>query len=117
MVKLWSAIKRYFSLTQKPKVSDRAAYITEQELVDAPWATFEVRGFENDGRIKVEFNWNAAFIRRIKDFGFQAETEEDSVQLFFYTSQMRPTQLSGGDDPVQSSEHPQLSSQQNVLRT
>jgi len=97
--------------------TERESYIAEQEATEDPWATFEVRGFEDDGRIKVEFNWNDAFIQKIKDLGFQAETEEDSVQLFFYASQMKPTELSGGDDPVQSAEHPQLSSQQNVLRT
>jgi hypothetical protein len=119
VVSIWSRVKKYFSLRPEPKAegADREAYIAEQELIDTPWATFEVRGFEDDGRIKVEFNWNSEFIRKIKDLGFQAETEEDSVQLFFYASQMKPTELSVGDDPVQSEEHPQLSSQQNVLRT
>jgi hypothetical protein len=114
-----SWLKRLFGggKAEPVKVTDREAYITEQEGIDTPWATFEVRGFEDDGRIKVEFNWNSAFIQKIKDLGFQAETEEDSVQLFFYASQMKPTQLAMGDDPVQSEEHPQLSSQQNVLRT
>jgi hypothetical protein len=114
-----SWLKRLFGAgkAEPAKVTDREAYIAEQALVETPWATFEVRGFEEDGRIKVEFNWNSAFIQKIKDLGFQAETEEDSVQLFFYASQMKPTQLAMGDDPVQSSEHPQLSSQQNVLRT
>jgi hypothetical protein len=113
-----SWLKRLFGGKAAPvKVTEREAYIAEQEQIDTPWATFEVRGFEEDGRIKVEFNWNSAFIQKIKDLGFQAETEEDSVQLFFYASQMKPTELSSGDDPVQSNEHPQLSSQQNVLRT
>lgn len=110
-----SWLKRLFS--RKTKTSERELYIAEQEAIETPWASFEIRGFEDDGRIKVEFNWNPAFIQTIKDLGFQAETEDDSVQLFFYTSQMKPMQLSGGDDPVQSAEHPQLSSQQNVLRT
>lgn len=110
-------LKRLFGRKVETKTSEREAYIAEQEAIETPWATFEVRGFEADGRIKVEFNWNSAFIRKIKDLGFQAETEEDSVQLFFYTSQMKPTEMTFGDDPVQSNEHPQLSSQQNVLRT
>lgn len=74
---------------------------------------FEVIGFEDDGRIKVEFNWNDPFIKHLNSMGFQAETEEDTVQLFFYASQMRPTELSGGDDPVQSDSHPTLSGQMN----
>lgn len=105
-------LKRLFG----QKKTERAAYLAEQEKLDTPWATFEIGGFEEDGRVKVLFNWNQAFIRKIQSLGFHAETEEDSVQLFFYTSQMRPSQLAAGDDPVQSSEHPQLSEQQNLLR-
>lgn len=111
-----SWLKRLFS-KETIKSSGRESYIAEQESIGTPWATFEIRDFEEDGRIKVEFNWNSAFIQKIKELGFQAETEQDSVQLFFYTSQMKPTEFSDGDDPVQSSEHPQLSSQQNILRT
>lgn len=99
------------------KKTEREAYIAEQENINEPWATFEIRGFSQNGQIKVEFNWNKAFIAKLHELGFQAETEEDSVQLFFYASQMRPTALSGGDDPVQPMEHPQLSDQQNILRT
>ena len=99
----------------KRKKSDREAFFAEQENIEAPWACFEVTGFEKDGRVKVEFNWNQPFIKQIKELGFHAETDEDSVQLFFYASQLKPTELSGGDDSVQSEGHPQLSSQQNVL--
>lgn len=99
------------------KVSDRDSYIAEQEKVETPWATFEIAGFETDGRIKVMFNWNKAFITKINELGFQAETEEDSVQLFFYASQLKPTELAAGDDPVQADATPRLSDQQNILRT
>ncbi len=111
---IWARIKAYFDLSPK---TDRAKYIAEQEGLETPWATFEVAGFEEDGRVKVMFNWNDAFIQKIHALGFQSETEEDSVQLFFYAAQLRPTQFSEGDTSVQSEEHPQLSQQQNVLRT
>ena len=83
-----------------------------------PRASFEVIGFEEGGRVKVNFNWNSAFIKKIKELGFDAETDEDRVQLFFFASSMRPTTLSSdpGDDPVQSTAHPQLSSINNELR-
>lgn len=83
-----------------------------------PRASFEVVGFEADGRVKVNFNWNTAFMDKIKALGFDAETDEDRVQLFFFASSMRPTSLSGdpADDPVQSTAHPQLSSLNNELR-
>ena len=97
-----------------PSASEkRQSFIEAQEQTKEPWAMFEVIGFEDDGRIKVEFNWNDSFIKHLNSMGFQAETEEDTVQLFFYASQMRPTELSGGDDPVQSDSHPTLSGQMN----
>lgn len=108
-----SWLKRLFG----KKKTDREAYIAEQEKVETPWANFEIVGFEDDGRVKVMFHWNQPFIKKVKKLGFEAETDEDIVQLFFYASQLRPTELSVGDDPVQSEEHPRLSSQQNVLRT
>lgn len=83
-----------------------------------PWASFEVHGFEDDGRIKVVCNWNKAFITKIHALGFQAETEEESVQLFFYTAQARPTELDGMDtDAAVSANHPNLQSDTHTLRT
>lgn len=108
-------VRRLFSGFKR--LNPKAAYLEHQEASQFPWATFEVIGFEDNGRVKVEFNWNAEFIRRIRALGFDAETDEDCVQLFFYASQLRPTELSEGDDPVNSTEHPTLSGQQNVLRT
>jgi hypothetical protein len=82
-----------------------------------PWASFEVTGFEDDGRIKVNTNWNKAFIEKIYALGFKAETEEDSVQLFFYTAQARPTEFDGVDDEAVSPGHPNLMSDTHSLRT
>lgn len=74
----------------------------------------EVESFETDGRIKMSFDYNDAFVAKIKSMGFEAETDEDCVQLFFVASALRPASMAG-DDPVQSAEHPNLSAQQNVL--
>lgn len=83
-----------------------------------PWASFEVLGFEDDGRIKVTCSWNKAFINKIYELGFRAETEEDSVQLFFYTAQARPTELDGAEvDQAQSTGHPNLMADTHILRT
>lgn len=71
----------------------RDQFIAAQEDVDAPWAMFEIADFPEDGQVKVEFNWNEAFIKRINALGFQAENEQDSVQLFFYTASMKPSEL------------------------
>ena len=81
---------------------------------DVPRASFAIDGFDDAGQIKVTFNWNAAFITKIREMGFDAETDEDCVQLFYYTSQMRPAGLSG-DDPVQPTAHPLLSDRPNTI--
>lgn len=89
-----------------------------RDISSEPWASFEVTGFEDDGRIKVQTNWNAAFIKKIHELGFKAETEEDSVQLFFYTAQAHPTEFDGAEeDPATSSGHPNLQSDTHSLRT
>lgn len=112
-------VKWFKRLFEPPieELSVRDAFMAAQEKQDEPWAMFEIVGFHANDQIKVEFNWNEAFIKRINELGFQAETPEDSVQLFFYASQMKPTELSGGDDTVQSDGTPQLSSPSNRMMT
>ena len=94
----------------------RSDYLRGQEALDTPWACFEIVGFEDDGRIKVEFNFNDPFIEKIHDLGFQGETPEDSVQLFFYASQLKPTELDGAQAVIQSDNHPALNGSQNIVR-
>ena len=84
----------------------------------SPWASFEVHGFEDDGRIKVVCNWNESFIKKINSLGFQSETEDEVVQLFFYTCMARPTELDGSNpEEAASSGHPNLSADTHQLRT
>jgi hypothetical protein len=115
-----SWFKNLFSGDREPTeaellLSARDNFMASQEASDAPWALFEIRDFPADGQIKVEFNWNDAFIKRINALGFQGETAEDAVQLFFYTSQMRPESLAGGDEVVQADGTPNLSSPTNRM--
>lgn len=74
----------------------------------------EIEKFEEDGRIKMSFDYNNAFVAKVKALGFEAETDEDTVQLFFLTSALRPMSLVE-DNSVQSGAHPQLSASQNTL--
>lgn len=97
-------------------LADRDRFFATMEASDQPWAMFEIKDFPADGQIKVEFNWNKAFITRINGLGFQAENEQDTVQLFFYASQMKPQSLAdegGDDDAAQSDNHPTLTSSTN----
>jgi hypothetical protein len=116
MVSLLKRIYSYFSFFKK---TDHAALArAEREASAQPWASFEITDFEEGGRVAVSFNWNQAFYDHIKALGFEAETQEDSVQLFFFTSMMRPTSMASdpNDDAVQSAEHPQLSGIKNEVR-
>lgn len=80
--------------------------------ISEPRASFTVVGFE-EGRIKVEFDWNDAFIKTINALGFVAETEEDTVQLFFYASSMRPTELS---EEIQDLSAPEVQLTRDTVR-
>lgn len=94
----------------------REAFVAAREAEKEPWAMFEVTGFDGDGRIKVEFSWNEPFLKKLDELGFTAETPEDTVQLFFFTSQMKPTILGmGGDETVQSNDLPTLSPNANRM--
>lgn len=93
----------------------RSLFSRAMRKAEAPWAMLEIEAFEVDGRVRVSFDYNDAFVQKVKDLGFQAETDEDTVQLFFLTAGLRPTQLMAGDAAVQPDAHPNLSSQQNVL--
>ena len=39
-------------------------------------------GITEDGRIKMELDWNPAFIRHLADNGIAAETEDEAVQMY-----------------------------------
>lgn len=93
-------VRRWFSKVNRKK--------------DTPWAMFEVETIDENGRVKLAFDYNDVFVERIKAMGFQAETDEDTVQLFFATAGLRPMSLIG-DPNVQSDNHPQLSSPSNIL--
>ena len=119
MVKWFRALAARLIDSEASAKKARANFVRNQELLPSPWASFEVNGFEDDGRVKVDFTWNQAFVKKIKALGFEAETDQDCVQLFFFASSLRPTTMadSASDDPVQSTAHPQLSEIHNELRT
>jgi hypothetical protein len=86
-----SWIKQFFKKAEPINLlGSRGTFVKEQEASSTPWAMFEIVNFDDEGQVKVEFSWNKPFIERLDELGFTAETEEDTVQLFFYTSQMQP---------------------------
>lgn len=97
------------------KALARRLFARVQQKQKEPWAMLEVAAIEDGGKIKMSFDYNDAFLAKIKSMGFQAETDEDTVQLFFTASALRPMTLAG-DEAVQSDAHPTLSEPQNVLK-
>ena len=39
-------------------------------------------GVDEDGRIKMQLDWNPSFIRHLADNGIQAESEEETIQMY-----------------------------------
>jgi hypothetical protein len=81
-----------------------------------PWARFIVDGIDKDGQVKFTMSWNKAFIKNINSYGFQAESEEISVQNFLFGSMMYPKELEEEVEEISSDYHPHLQSEFNKLR-
>jgi hypothetical protein len=79
-----------------------------------PWASFETSGPSKDGRLEFTMSWNDAFIDVLKRAGYEGETEEEMVQLFYLSTQMIPESLM--DDAVNPSATPNLTNEANILR-
>ena len=99
----------FIKLTTDTESSDilRGMYDKARGMEDEPWAMFEIQGFNDDGQIKVHFNWNSSFIDSIRQMGYNEETEEEMVQMFFFVTKMAPTGLA---EQVNPAGHPSLQS-------
>lgn len=85
-----------------PSISEtpmRELFLKECEKSQAPWASFEVVGFD-ESKAKVQMGWNQSFIKSLHEMGFSAESDEETVQLFFYASRLTPSDLIENDEPV-----------------
>ena len=119
---MWDRIKRWFSGQPQAVFTETAVQVeppleTEQVSafinVDGPRASFTITDI-TDGQIRVEFDWNETFLKQIRAMGFTGETDEDTVQLFFYASSMRPM---GFDEDIDlSSPEVRLTHENNLLR-
>jgi len=66
---------------------DDAAVIklfTDRENIEHEEPKLEVKhtGIEEDGRVKMELDWNPAFIRHLAENGIIAETEDEAIQKY-----------------------------------
>jgi len=56
----------------------------ERENIELEEPRLDVKhaGISEDGRIKMELDWNTAFIRHLADNGISAETEDEAIQIY-----------------------------------
>lgn len=80
-----------------------------------PWAAFETSGPDAEGRLEFTMSWNNSFVNRLKSVGYEADSEEEMVQMFFISTAMIPENLVG-DDSINPSSMPKLSSEANYLK-
>lgn len=77
----------------KQKMGDLTTDLTDDQIVnlftdrenveiEEPRLDIKHSGITEDGRIKMELDWNTSFIRHLADNGIQAESEEQAVQLY-----------------------------------
>ena len=58
-------------------------YIDRENIeLEDPRLDVKHAGIDEDGRIKIELDWNTSFIKHLADNGIDAETEEEAVQLY-----------------------------------
>ena len=48
----------------------------------SPWLEIISEGIEPDGRVRLEFDWNTAFIEHIREHGFVGHNEEECVKMY-----------------------------------
>jgi hypothetical protein len=95
-----------------------SGWFTEKlkNLSKKPWANLVLNGIV-DGKVKFELRYNKAFLKNLKEHGYEGATDEEVVQTFLFGSFIVPQFLV---DQVVSSEHPdlgiELSNQNNTFR-
>jgi hypothetical protein len=58
-------------------------YISRENIqYEEPFLEVKHSGITDDGRIKMEMDWNTAFIKHLAANGIEAETEEEAVQKY-----------------------------------
>jgi len=57
---------------------------TDRENIEHEEPKLDVKhsGITEDGRVKMELDWNPAFIRHLADNGIIAETEDEAIQMY-----------------------------------
>jgi predicted small metal-binding protein len=70
MLKWLISIKTYFDRRKKKNSSE-------------PYVEIISEGIDNLGRLRIEFDWNDAFIKNLRDHNFDGNSEEEIVKQWF----------------------------------
>jgi hypothetical protein len=82
-----------FTENLRSRLGDLTTDKTDEQVIDLfvgreniqyeePYLDVKHSGIDEDGRVKMEMDWNTAFIRHLKENGIEAETEEEAVQKY-----------------------------------
>jgi hypothetical protein len=80
-----------------------------------PFGCYFTSGIQN-GQAPIQFVWNKAFVENLRAFGYDCETEEETVELFYIATRPTPQQYDDPEEVVNSEDHPLLSNDTHSLR-
>ncbi len=73
-----------------------------------PWLEIISEGIESDGRVRLEFDWNSAFIEHIREFGFVGHNEEECVRMYVEALTNKTMSDIEARQPQSSSQPPEI---------
>ncbi len=87
-----------------------------QQRSKEPFGAYFTTGIHG-GQAPIQFIWNKAFVDNLRTYGYDCETEEETVELFYIATLPTPQQYADADEAVNSEDHPRLSNDGNYFRT
>jgi hypothetical protein len=89
-----------------------------QQKSKEPFGGYFTTGIQPNGQAPIQFIWNSAFIENLERYGYQCDTEEETIELFYVAT--RPTNSLIKEletqPAINSVEHPTLSDPSNIIR-
>ena len=92
----------------------------------SPWIEIISDGMDSQGHVKMEFDWNGAFIDNLRRNGFDHNDEEECVRAWFQAltnekmlaiiDEIDKNRQAQAKDYVQASEHPDLDKPGKIIQ-
>ncbi len=68
--------------SSKRRFTLNVATLWKRHFSKKPWFELLTQEFLSDGRVKIECDWNSAFITQLAEQGITGETEEDYISQY-----------------------------------